>query len=81
MLRKNGVGVNYSVTNLRQSCLCSSRKFYLTCVENDDDEEDDEEGDEVLAEDGEVAEQEEKPEDLLDNYYLFPGEDMEVCSL
>ena len=56
------------------------RKFYLTCVEDNSSDEEDEEDEEVIAEDGEVGEHQEKPEDLLDNYYFLPGEDdFEVC--
>ena len=51
------------------------RKFYLSCV--DDEESSDEDGgetEEVFASHGVITEQDEKPDDLLDNYFL-PGED------
>lgn len=52
-----------------------TRKFYLSCV--DDEESSDEDGgetEEVFASHGVITEQDEKPDDLLDNYFL-PGED------
>lgn len=54
------------------------RKFYLSCI--DDDESSDEGNveddfeEELIEAHGVLAEQHEKPDDLLDNYFL-PGED------
>ena len=55
--------------------MCVFRKFYLSCV--DDEESSDEDGgetEEVFASHGVIREQDERPDDLLDNYFL-PGED------
>lgn len=53
------------------------RKFYLSCI-GDEESSDEEDGpideEEVIAAHGILAEQQEKPDDLLDNYFL-PGED------
>ena len=54
------------------------RKFYLSCI--DDDESSDEDNveddfeEEVIEAHGVLGEQHEKPDDLLDNYFI-PGED------
>jgi hypothetical protein len=45
----------------------------LACIEDDENSED-EFDEQTLAIDGVVGEQAEKPDDLLDNYFL-PGED------
>lgn len=53
------------------------RQFYLSCVEDEDSSEEDDvedDGEEVIALHGVLGEQDEKPDDLLDNYFL-PGED------
>lgn len=53
------------------------RKFYLSCIEDEEssDEDNIEDGwEEVIESHGVLAEQHEKPDDLLDNYFL-PGED------
>lgn len=54
-----------------------TRKFYLSCI-GDEESSDEEDGprdeEEVIAAHGILAEQQEKPDDLLDNHFL-PGED------
>ena len=57
------------------SDICHCRKFYLSCI---DDEESSEDEGEVIASHGVLAEQHEKPDDLLDNYFLLGEDDFEV---
>ena len=65
-------------------CTFLFRKFYLSCIEDEDSSDEDnieDDGEEVIALHGVLGEQEEKPDDLLDNYFL-PGEDdfeVNVC--
>lgn len=60
------------------------RQFYLSCIEDEDSSDEDDvedDGEEVIASHGVLGEQNEKPDDLLDNYFL-PGEDdfqVSVC--
>lgn len=53
------------------------RKFYLSCIEDEESSDEDnveDDWEEVIESHGVLAEQHEKPDDLLDNYFL-PGED------
>lgn len=57
-----------------------TRKFYLSCIDDEDSSEDEEGGvddEEVIASHGVLAEQHEKPDDLLDNYFLLGEDDFE----
>ena len=60
------------------------RKFYLSCIgdeESSEEEDDHVDEEEVIASHGVLAEQHEKPDDLLDNYFLLGEDDYEVCVL
>lgn len=57
-----------------------TRKFYLSCIDDEESSEDEEYGvddEEVIASHGVLAEQHEKPDDLLDNYFLLGENDFE----
>ena len=62
----------------------SFRKFYLSCIDDEESSDEDDVEDnweEMIASHGFLEEQQEKPDDLLDNYFL-PGEDdfeVSVC--
>lgn len=57
-----------------------TRKFYLSCIgdeESSEEEDDHVDAEEVIASHGVLAEQHEKPDDLLDNYFLLGEDDYE----
>lgn len=70
----------HSLNNLNFNCLF--RKFYLSCIDDeessDEDNVEDDFEEEVIESHGVLAEQHEKPDDLLDNYFLPGLDDFEV---
>lgn len=76
-LERRNLEIMSEMFDCRVEDLKFTRKFYLSCI--DDEESSDEDGaaidgEEVIASHGFLEEQHEKPDDLLDNYFL-PGED------
>ncbi|XP_032234810.1 coiled-coil domain-containing protein 83 [Nematostella vectensis] len=75
-LEKTNLEIMAELFDCKIDDLKFTRKFYLACIEDEEnsDEEEEGEGEEILAKEGMVGEQTEKPDDLLENYFL-PGED------
>lgn len=77
-LEKRNLEIMSEMFDCKVEDLKFTRKFYLSCI--DDDESSDEGNveddfeEELIEAHGVLAEQHEKPDDLLDNYFL-PGED------
>lgn len=76
-LEKRNLEIMSEMFDCKVEDLKFTRQFYLSCVEDEDSSEEDDvedDGEEVIALHGVLGEQDEKPDDLLDNYF-FPGED------
>ncbi|KAK3754835.1 hypothetical protein QZH41_011317, partial [Actinostola sp. cb2023] len=74
-LEKRNLDIMSELFDCKIEDLKFTRKFYLACIENAESSDEELEDNEItLAVDGVVSEQTEKPDDLLDNFFL-PGED------
>ncbi|RMX45990.1 hypothetical protein pdam_00002067 [Pocillopora damicornis] len=76
-LEKRNLEIMSEMFDCKVEDLKFTRQFYLSCIEDEDSSDEDDvedDGEEVIASHGVLGEQNEKPDDLLDNYFL-PGED------
>ncbi|KAJ7363464.1 hypothetical protein OS493_009619 [Desmophyllum pertusum] len=76
-LEKTNLEIMSEMFDCKVEDLKFTRKFYLSCIDDEESSDEDDVEDnweEVIASHGFLEEQQEKPDDLLDNYFL-PGED------